>query len=533
MMFLALGALFRFYNINWGSPFYFHPDERNIASSITQLSFPNQMNPHFFAYGSLPIYAIYFAGLITNLFGKFSPYVSFEKAIIIGRFYSALFSLLLIPILFLIMNKLSDKKAGLLTAVLALFSVGFIQFAHFGTFEMWLTFFTVLLFLLIIKYVEEKNSYYTILLGLVFGILVATKVSHLALLPLPLFAIIFTLAKQKKGTKLYKKLFALLRDLLLFFIASSLLYVITNPFVILDRTSFLSSMNYESTVALGTLKVFYTGGFLDTIPVLFQFLHVYPFLLNPLNTIIFIPAFFYILYKSIKNKNIFFLLLTSFYLLLFFSQAVLYVRWTRYMVPTLPFAYLIIAITISDFLQTVKKRLSIKYLVVGIFVFLNFLFAFSYFVIAFVEPDTRIAASHVAATTMPLQAHILSEMYDLGIVPFNNYFRNITLFNFYDLDNNSPEFTPKALEANLQAADYIILPSQRLLRSRLKDKKDFPKANAFYTSLVNGELGYKKIYETPCDIFCKITYLGNPVFAFEETASVFDRPSVFIYQKIK
>src|SRR6266568_6993750 len=108
--FLTLtGAFLHFYNLNWGAPWYFHPDERNIASSVSQLQFPSQMNPHFFAYGSLPIYAIYFTGILFHLFQfqmsnfKFQiSNVSFSEAIIISRFYSALFSTLLIPLLFVI-----------------------------------------------------------------------------------------------------------------------------------------------------------------------------------------------------------------------------------------------------------------------------------------------------------------------------------------------------------------------------------------------------------------------------------------------
>ena len=64
------------------------------------------------------------------------------------------------------------------------------------------------------------------------------------------------------------------------------------------------------------------------------------------------------------------------------------------------------------------------------------------------------------------------------------------------------------------------------------NKNKFPIGNKFYKNLLNGDLGFKKIYETPCDIFCKIIYLGDPVFSFEQTTNVFDRPPVFIFKKI-
>src|SRR3989344_5461922 len=90
---IVIGAFLRFYNLNWGQPFYFHPDERNIASSVSQLKFPYQMNPNFFAYGSFPIYLIHFTVTIVNFFSKAQDI--FVQSIIISRFYSATLSLLI------------------------------------------------------------------------------------------------------------------------------------------------------------------------------------------------------------------------------------------------------------------------------------------------------------------------------------------------------------------------------------------------------------------------------------------------------
>src|SRR3989338_3250061 len=95
----------RLYNLGWGAPFYFHPDERNIAFSITQLRFPSQMNPHFFAYGSFPLYVIYFTSIIYSFIlcilqvqntchALLSP--SFESIILSSRFLSAVLGILLI-----------------------------------------------------------------------------------------------------------------------------------------------------------------------------------------------------------------------------------------------------------------------------------------------------------------------------------------------------------------------------------------------------------------------------------------------------
>ncbi len=600
ILLIIIGAILRFYNLNWGAPFYFHPDERNIATSVAQLRFPEQMNPNFFAYGSLPIYTIYFTGLIKNLLISCNPLaincqlstVTFEHALVISRIYSALLSTLLIPLLFVIARSLATKQStenqnspmrlprsarndiiGLLTAFFATSSVGFIQFAHFGTFEMWLTFFTTLLFWLCLRTIRKRTISDIFLLALVSGILVATKISHLVILPLPVIAIL------SKDFQYYRLLFRTKRDghgefdaatilntfrskislqlqhfvkiliRILFFAAVTLLvYFLSNPYIIFDYQSFLNSMKYESGLAIGSLPVFYTQSFYGTIPIVFQFNRVFPFIINPLLTSMFLPAFFYVIFLAFKKRFIGYHLLVISFLLLFLSQAFLFAKWTRYMVPTLPFIYLIIASalekiyssseapaklrsnnsTMKQFNNMLGSRQA-RTIILTIILFVSVVFGVSYFITAFVRPDTRIEGSEFVKLNVPFDSKAMSEPYDLGLTPFN-LSSHINMFNFYELDNNSPEFTEQRLSEDLQTAEYFIMPSQRLLISRLPNKKKFPNGNVFYSGLItSGE--WEKIYQTPCDIFCRIAYLGNPVFRFEETAMVFDRPTVMIFKK--
>lgn len=510
-----VGGFFHFYNLNWGSPYFFHPDERNIASSAVQLNFPNQMNPHFFAYGSFPIYLIYFTSYILNLLTK-SP-VLFEQTIIISRFYSALLSTLLIPSLYFLGEKLVNKRVGLIAAILCAFSTGFIQFAHFGTFEMWLTFLGVWFFYFSLRLLKELNLKDIIITGTIFGLLMSTKISSFPLSILPVIAIILNLLAKRKIPKIQ----ILLKILILGFI-SLIAFIIFSPNIFLDFRSFLSSMQYESSVAFGTLPVFYTGEFFNSVPVVFQFIRIYPFLINPLMIILFAPSLIYLTLIAFKKDNKSYLLLVSYFLLLFLPQAFLFAKWTRYIVPTLPFMYLIIAIFLEKFIS--KKILSAIMLS-------SVIFSGSYFITAFINQDTRVEGSSWAKENIPNQAKTISEIYDMGIVPFNQHLQNITLFNFYELDQ-TPDIKSVELKKFLTENEYIILPSQRILKTRLINQTKFPIGNKFYVNLFNEKLNFKKVYETPCDIFCKTTYLGDPVFSFEQTVNVFDRPTVFIFKKI-
>ncbi len=520
---LSLGIFFRVYNLNWGAPFYFHPDERNIAASVSQLIFPTQFNPHFFAYGSLPIYLTFFVGLAINFFRITA--VPFSDAIFLLRVFSLLLSISLIPLVYIIGKQLGGKSVAIFAMLLTTFSTGLIQFAHFGTFEMWLTFLSTLLFLFCVQYMQTRQYKFFLFATICCGILVGIKVVSLALCILPIIALCFVCFRKKPTTQIIHQF---IFSLLLFPAMIFLIYIITNPFVIFDTQSFLGSMNYESSVALGTLPVFYTGEFFHTWPIFFQMLHLYPFLVNPLITLM-LPVFFiFLCFVAWEKKNIYLFFLLVTFLILFLSQAFLFVKWTRYMVPTLPFVYLIIA---TGWYKLLQKRKKIFFAVGAVCVIVSIVFSFSYVKTALMDDYSSVVASMWAQTTIPSEANILSEVYDMGIVPFNGSYPHITLFNFYDLDNGTIE--NEQLPNVLQQTDYIILPSQRILKSRILDPKDFPNGYAFYNSLVNGSLGFEKIYQTPCDIFCKIVYMGNPTFAFEETADVFDRPEVYIFKKIK
>ncbi len=549
-LFSLIGLLLHFYNLNWGAPYYFHPDERNIASSVSQLSFPNHMNPSFFAYGSLPIYTIYFTGFILNpLFSSqffiahsivgtgaaLNSHVPFDQAILISRAYSALFATLLIPLLYVLGKRLHSQASGLLASFFATTSVGLMQFSHFGTFELWLTLFSIILFLICIELIKKPAVWHFTLAAFVLGILISVKVTSLALAPLPLIAIILRLPfRQFSKNKLaaIRALGKLLLQTIFFCCIAALVYITTNPYTITDHESFKNSMNYESKVALGTLPVFYTQEFYKAPPIIFQLLQVYPFLLNPLLTLLLIPAIVFITIETVRSKSKAGVLLLLFTAVLFLSQSLLFVKWTRYLVPTIPFFLLIISILLVSLEKTMRK-------IYGAYIFsfltligLCCLYITAYILVVLAAPDSRIAAANWVRLHIPTNSLTMSELYDLGILPFNGIINHITLCNTYDLETNIYPCDGQPLSTVVASSEIIILPSQRIYKTRFMNPQRYPAGVSFYQSLFSGRVGYHKIYETPCSLLCRVLYLGNPVYSFEQTATVFDRPTITIFKKI-
>src|SRR6478752_6968955 len=87
---VVFAAAVRLIGLNFDARHYFHPDERRIAFAVEELSFsPLQLNPHFFSYGSLPIYV---TRSVTSLLGLFDENMRhYDNVIVAGRAVSAVF----------------------------------------------------------------------------------------------------------------------------------------------------------------------------------------------------------------------------------------------------------------------------------------------------------------------------------------------------------------------------------------------------------------------------------------------------------
>jgi hypothetical protein len=541
------------HNLNWGAPWYFHPDEKTIALAVTRLEWRRQMNPQFFAYGSLPIYAIYFCGTLANLTAGHTDavtQVSYETAILASRAISAALALALIPLLFAIGKRLRDAETGAIAACLAATSVGFVQFSHFGTFEMWLTFLSSGLLFCCLGILRQGYGTSWILAAVLYGALVGTKIVAVPLAVLPVISLALWHATRATREPRAAQARRASTGLLLFGAIAIGVYLATNPYVVrptadlrlvlrnpleLLNSDFVATMKWESALQLGKQPIYFTGEFFDTTPLLFQLAHVYPFLLNPVVLSLFLVAGAVQLRRALQRLDHQLIIVLLFWLVTFLSLAFAFAKWIRYYVWTLPFMYLIVALLLRDLGATLSKwNVGRRVYVTGACALLgaNLLFAFAYWYTAFVAPDTRVAASQwLAKRGVARTAPAVAEFWDLSSLPFEAYFEQLTLFDFYELDGPSSAAAGERLEGLLQEAEYIVLPSQRVLKTRLLKPHRFPNGHLFYQNLVSGALGFTQIYETPCDVLCRIAYLGSPDYAYEETANVFDRPTVRIFKK--
>jgi len=510
---LVILALFtRFYRLNWSSGHFPHPDENNMGIAVSRLSAGN-LNPEFFAYGQFPLYLAYFSLNLLHLPNNFA------NSIYALRFESALFSFLSLPVFYLLARRLFKKELfRLIFLFLLIFNPGLIQLAHFGTTESLLIFVFALNLYFAFRILETRQvgRLCAILLfsSLITSVGLASKISSLIFI----FPVLLSLVITHRQKKL---IFLLITSYYLLF--TICFYILLSPYNVIKRSDFLGSMRYETAVATGKDKVFYTNQYLATTPYLFQLTNIFPYT-SGLPVFIFGLLGFCLILKptrpagrhsAIGRKSFitWAIVLTS-GLIYFLYFGSLYAKWTRFMSPI----FFTFPLLCTYFLSRFRNNYIVYFLV-----FVSVLPGLSFTRLYF-QSDIRVVASRWLNDYLPAGSQILSEAGNVNDIPYiNEKNHQIINFDFYNLDSNQ-ELIQK-LPGLLEKSNYIIVPSRRMFGNQMWDR--FPYSNEYYTRLFSGDYGFTKIKEfrLPTD------FLLNSENA-EETWSVFDHPTIRVFQKL-
>ncbi|HID06302.1 MAG TPA: phospholipid carrier-dependent glycosyltransferase [Armatimonadetes bacterium] len=151
------GLVLRLLGIQWGLPdewhaFSYHPDEVTIALCALSLDiFSLRMNPHFFNYGSLFIYLVYFASLFAQGWGLLNLNVPqamwltwWSKLHLIGRVLNAFIGTATIGVVFWASRMAYGDLAALIASFLLALIPLHVQHSHFMTVDVSLAFWTMM-----------------------------------------------------------------------------------------------------------------------------------------------------------------------------------------------------------------------------------------------------------------------------------------------------------------------------------------------------------------------------------------------------
>ena len=554
---LLTAAFLRFYNLGWGQGFFFHPDEGNIARSVSQMRPENGFHPNFFAYGQFPLYLSYTVGVVINAFFKLLPAslslpdellsqsvwsVRFEHAVYLLRMISAAASTATVWVIYKIVGQLQKGRkhgshlitniAPLVSAALVAFTPGLIQAAHFGTTESLLTFFLALTTYQALKIalLERRGQSVTqtlLLTGVILGCAIATKIiALLFFLPVFIATVIFAHRTSDEKLRLYKIITIYLSVV---FVAGTALITafITSPYTLLDIKGFSGSMAYEGPVATGDIKVFYTRSFEDTLPVLFQMEKIFPYALGWPLYVFGVIGLFYNLYLIFKDKNMRAsgIILFSAFIGYGLPNLFLFAKWVRFLVPVMPFFAIFAGIAADNFLHLNRfrktlyhsvptlRRDSVRYTknfvnsmqrgISTTSVVVLLLFSIIPGIIFFgiyARPDSRIQASAWIYKHIPDESYILSETANVVDIPIfevasrqSLVASRYTVISFDFYHVDQDSFLQPQLLEHLTKADYILIPSRRIFANHLRLPGQYPIVNRYYSSLFDGTLGFEPV----------------------------------------
>ncbi len=517
---VLFGGFLRFYNLNWDLGHFFHPDERNIAAAVSRIRFFDQLNPKFFAYGSFPIYLYRAIGETICLITQNNQWVlDWGKINLISRGVSASFSTLTIIPVFLVAQKIWNRKVGLIASFLAVFSVSLIQTAHYGVTESMLVFWLMLILLLSLQLLEKQRVKDYLRIGLVVGLATATKISALSFIIIPLTSHFYVSIKNRGQ---FKYLNYQLKFILLILVSFAT-FILLSPYTLIDKSKFLESLTYESGVVTGQLKVVYVLQFEKTLPYFFQLKNLI-WQVGPVVLLGYL-SFLLLLAMAIKKKDKKRLIFLSFPFAYFLYVGSWHTKFIRYMVPLIPF----LIISASWLILEIKKKWQFWGNLLLIISLSSSLFWSLAFFSIYARESTRITASRWVYQHIPKEAKILGEHWDDGLpISLNeNHPRQyqIEQLEIYEADNSQKI---DYYAQKLSQADYIIINSRRLYGTLVYLSEKYPLTSQYYKLLFGGNLGYVKVIEFSS--YPEMFGIKINDDRTEETFQVYDHPKVLIFQ---
>lgn len=553
---LLFGFTLRTFNIDWDKGYHLHPDERAIVLYTLPLQFPPSLfelfsiestwNPHFFAYGSFPLYLLKIISSYTTFIDP--QFAEYSKIQIIGRIISALFDTGTIFLVFLIGRQLFSKKIGVIAALFYTLSVLPIQLSHFFTVDTILTFFILATLLALLRFYENPTIKKAISIGILFAFALATKISASVLIVsvgIALFTDILLIITNNTKKILWiniapqfaKHIFLYITIICLSTIGT---YVILQPYTIIDFEEFLKQTLAQQQMTKDAFTFPYTLQYVGKISYVYELQQIFLFGLGPIiATLAFIGSiiFTYISFKNIHDKkNGKELIITVFFWSYFLIVGSFAIGFMRYMLPVYPLLCIFAAIaTKTIFHFTTNKFPLVKFPIVLFFSVLLLLWPMSFMEI-YKNPPTRHTATEWILQNIPPNKTIAIEHWDDSLPLTNQELYKMEVLELYNADTPEKWDT---IQNQLNASDYIILASNRLYIplsklsncSQLPPGKCYKETEEYYKKLFSGELGYTKIAEF--NSYPEIPLLKIPIndsFA-DESFTVYDHPEVIIFKK--
>lgn len=563
---VLLGLLLRLYGVNWDQGNSFHPDERQILFHVTTLGWPNSwsqaldadrspLNPHFFAYGSFPLYLLALVGHLLGLF--YHPFVdgSLASLTLVGRVLSALFdsgTILLTAGLALLLvkdempGKPSAWRVAFLAAILVAFTPLQLQLSHFYAVDTMLLFFVMLTLFAGVAIVETDRPWrWSLIAGVSYGLALGTKFSAAPLaIPLLVAALLFWY-RQRNLLKAAQVLGVAALSCIVTFL-------LVQPYAVLDRQNFVQQVAEQGNLVRGMLDYPYVRQFAGTIPYVYEFQNMVFWGLGVTLGLTAGAALVWFFWRLWRREVSSWLIVLSWVFIYTAITGSFYVKFMRYMLPIYPLLTLLAATALISFAQwTWKDRPGRTTWVSGTrtvtllsrgaiaLVLAGTLFQGCALLNVYSQPNTRIQASRWLYQHVKRGSVLTYEQWDDPLpVPVDGYDPSMYVQGS-SLDANGQPATGLDLYGDdtvakaqqlahfLPTVNAITMPTDRLDKSIPRLPGRYPLTIRYYQLLFSGQLGFHLVaqFENYPHLFGITLNDGGA----DESYSVFDHPTARIF----
>jgi len=518
LLILALALFLRLYGLDWDRGFLFHPDERQLLVVTDDLSFPwppdwslllspqSPWNPKFFAYGSLPIYLL---RACASLAGQFDPNLATIQSIhLVGRALSVLFDVGTVFLIYHLGRKLYNRLVGLLAAALVTLTVLHIQLAHFFTVDSLLAFFVVLTVLLAVDLVRKPSFGRGLLVGIAWGMALASKVSAAPLLAVVALAWLFGALTQSPGRSWLLALGKALIGCSLTCLVALATFLFYEPYALIDVAAFLIDVIHEGYMARGAVDIPYTRQFIGTLPYIYPIWQATIWSLGiPLGLAGFSAALGALIQALVTSgrgrwQRAGELWVPLAWVLPYFGlTGSFHAKFLRYMLPVIPFLCLWAAWALGGLISA-QGKLRRVWRALGTVGLVLVLLGTGVYALAYLnvykQPHPWIQATAWLCKNLPENSRLLIEHWDdplpllqgTGELDCHENYR-VSVLAAYDPDDTAKlESLLDALENN----DYISLSSNRLYNTIPRLPGRYPLTSRYYQLLMGERLGFELVY---------------------------------------
>ncbi len=547
------GAVLRLYGMGWDGGHWLHPDERQIYFIVAELALPaslaeavtpdSPLNPGFFAYGSLPFYLL---RLVASLAAPLVPALRDSGNLhLAGRLLAALADLSVVYLTYRLARILLPSQGGsgalrtgpLLAAALVGVALLHVQLSHFYTPDTLLTLFAVLTLNLAADTVKSPSRCRTVALGIALGLALATKTSAA---PLVVVVLVAHLPPRPVGDMESPVIgsspgLALRRTLLSFAIAG-VVFVVVQPYALIDWRTFLADTLREAQIAWGVLDVPYTRQYAGTLPYLYPIWQTALWGLGlPLGLVAW-AGLGALLVRWLRRGRWADTLLLAFSGPYLAVTGLLYARYLRYMLPLVPVLCILGVRLLADLRFRRFRSVSLWLLPIA-----SLAFSIAY-VSIYAPVHTWLDASEWVYRNVPEGSTLAVEDWDVRLpLPLDleggprriEEYDVLTLTLYHEPDD---EVKWTRLATDLARSDYLILASRRLYGSIPRLPVRYPLTSRYYDMLFAGELGYVEVGEFtrgPAWLNPRMPPLAGAAPALmrpDESFVVYDHPRALLFR---